>query len=67
MKTCKRCGCEITGRKRNWCSEACKQAFKYEKSKGERCDVCFKRMEPRPVLGGFIPKHRECQLKEMKR
>ena len=60
---CAVCDKALTGRQRLFCSEACKQAAKYEQAKGLRCKVCKKTMKPRPTMGGFIQMHKRCEGK----
>ena len=56
MTTCIICDKELTGRQTLFCSNACKQANKYQVKKGERCKACHKPItKPVPVLGGFDP------------
>lgn len=64
---CVVCGAELTGRQRTFCSNRCKQQFKYEKSKGERCELCYKRMRPRLTMGGYIPRHEKCELEALRK
>jgi hypothetical protein len=53
MKKCVICKMGLIGSQRLFCSNACKQADKYARRKGERCGKCHSPMNPMPVLGGF--------------
>ena len=53
MIECVYCERALRGSQRYFCSEACKQAAKYEQSKGLRCKYCKKPTKPRPIPGGY--------------
>ena len=55
------CGTELSGRQKKFCSNPCKQKWKYAVDQGRMCAFCGKPKRKVPVLGGYEKYHKACK------